>query len=39
MLARYVGPRTEKLELIAPGLVHNTGMASSLIIVPVAARS
>lgn len=25
MLARYVGPRTEKLELIAPGLVHNTG--------------
>lgn len=25
MLARYVGPGTEKLELIAPGLVHNTG--------------
>lgn len=25
MLARYVGPKTEKLELIAPGLVHNTG--------------
>jgi len=25
MLARYIGPRTEKLELIAPGLVHNTG--------------
>lgn len=25
MLARYVGPKTEKLELIAPGLKHNTG--------------
>ncbi|KAG8160881.1 hypothetical protein KVR01_009145 [Diaporthe batatas] len=24
-LARYVGPRTEHLELIAPGLKHNTG--------------
>ena len=30
MLGKYVGPRTEHLPLIAPGLVHNTGLGLAM---------